>query len=68
MILSGLLSTMNVWVNKLDDIRFSINDAYDITYDRVYQELIVFCIGLLLILINIWCIRTHFLYEKLNSN
>ena len=37
MILSGLLSTMNVWVNKLDDIRFSINDAYDITYDRVYQ-------------------------------
>ena len=42
MILSGLLSTMNVWVNKLDDIRFSINDAYDITYDRVYQELIVF--------------------------
>ena len=28
MILSGLLSTMNVWVDKLDDIRFSINDAY----------------------------------------
>ena len=28
MILSGLLSTMNVWVDKLDDISFSINDAY----------------------------------------
>ena len=28
MILSGLLSTMNVWVDKPDDIRFSINDLY----------------------------------------
>jgi len=28
MVLSGLLSTMNVWVNKVDDIRFSINDLY----------------------------------------
>jgi len=28
MILSGLLSTMNVWVDKIDDIRFSINDVY----------------------------------------
>ena len=26
--MSGLLSTMNVWVDKVDDIRFSINDAY----------------------------------------
>ena len=25
---SGLLSTMNVWVDKADDIRFSINDIY----------------------------------------
>ena len=28
MILSGLLSTMNIWVDKVDDIRFSVNDAY----------------------------------------
>lgn len=28
MILSGVLSTMNVWTNNLNDIRFSINDAY----------------------------------------
>jgi hypothetical protein len=28
MVLSGLLSTMNVWVDKVDDIRFSINDLY----------------------------------------
>ena len=28
MILSGLLTTMNVWVDKADDIRFSLNDLY----------------------------------------
>ena len=28
MILSGLLSSMNVWVNDYSDIRFSINDLY----------------------------------------
>lgn len=29
MIFSGLLSTMNVWVDKVDDIRFSINYVYE---------------------------------------
>ena len=28
MMASGLLSTMNVWVDKIDDIRFSLNDVY----------------------------------------
>ena len=28
MILAGLLSTMNMWVDKLSDIRFSLNDIY----------------------------------------
>ena len=28
MILSGLLSTMNVYADKLDDIRWSLNDIY----------------------------------------
>ena len=28
MIVSGLLSTMNVWVDKIEDIRFSLNDLY----------------------------------------
>jgi len=28
MILSGALSTMNMWVDKYDDIRFSLNDVY----------------------------------------
>jgi len=28
MILSGFASTMNNWINKLDDFRFSLNDVY----------------------------------------
>jgi len=73
MILSGLLSTMNVWVDKVDDIRFSINDAYMtllmtgwmfLFMGIFYQEITVLCIGLLLIIFNIWCIRTQFLITE----
>jgi hypothetical protein len=73
MILSGLLSTMNVLVDKIDDIRFSINDAYMILLMSgwmflfmgiFYQETSVFFIGLLLIIINVWCIRTQFLINE----
>ena len=73
MILSGLLSTMNVWVDKLDDIRFSINDAYMtllmtgwmfLFMGLIYQEIRVLFIGLSLIIINIWCIRNQFLINE----
>lgn len=73
MILSGLLSTMNVWVDKVDDIRFSINDAYMILLMNgwmllfmglINQELYISFIGLLLIIINIWCIRNQFLVNE----
>jgi len=73
MILSGLFSTMNVWVDKLDDIRFSINDVYMtllmsgwmfLFMGLIYQEMNIIFIGLLLIIINIWCIRTQFLITE----
>jgi hypothetical protein len=73
MILSGLLSTMNVWVDKLDDIRFSMNDAYMsllmtgwmfLFMGLVYQEIRVLFIGVSLIIINIWCIRNQFLINE----
>lgn len=73
MILSGLLSTMNVWVDKLDDIRFSINDVYMILLmcgwmflfmGLIYQKQHIFFIGLLFVIINIWCIRTQFLVTE----
>jgi hypothetical protein len=73
MVLSGLLSTMNVWVDKADDIRFSVNDAYMtllmtgwmfLFMGLIYKETSVFFIGLLLILFNIWCIRNQFLVTE----
>lgn len=70
MIFSGLLSTMNVWVDKLDDIRFSINDVYMtllmtgwmfLFMGIYYSETSILCLGLSLVVINIWCIRTQFM-------
>ena len=73
MVLSGILSTMNVWVDKVDDIRFSINDAYMtllmtgwmfLFMGLIYKEISVFFIGLSLIIFNIWCIRNQFLITE----
>ena len=73
MILSGLLSTMNIWVDKYDDIRFSMNDLYMIMLMTgwmfvfmgvVYQEISVFVIGISLVVMNIYFIRTQFLISE----
>ena len=70
MIVSGLLSTMNVWVDKLDDIRFSINDIYMtllmtgwmfLFMGVYYQETVIMFTGGFLVVLNIWCIRTQFM-------
>lgn len=62
MLLSGLLSTMNVWADKFNDIRFSINDVYMtllmtgwmfLFMGLIYQKISVFFIGLSLIIFNI---------------
>ena len=64
---------MNVWVDKADDIRFSVNDAYMtllmtgwmfLFMGLIYKETSVFFIVLLLILFNIWCIRNQFLVTE----
>ena len=77
MILSGLLSTMNMWADKLDDVRFSINDAYMILLMTGWmflfmglidgQSTIIF-IGGLLVAANLWCIRTQFLVSEAQYN
>jgi len=73
MVLSGLLTTMNIWVDKLDDIRFSINDAYMtllmcgwmFLFMGIYHRAInIFFIGTGLVIVNIWCIRTQFLVNE----
>ena len=73
MIISGLLSTMNVWVDKVEDIRFSMNDVYMtllmsgwmfLFMGLIYRELNVFFIGLAFIIITIGFIRTQFLINE----
>ena len=73
MILSGLLSTMNIWVDKYDDIRFSINDAYMtllmcgwmfLFMGLIYKEIMIFIMGLSLVIITIWCIRNQLLVTE----
>ncbi len=73
MIPSGLLSSMYIWVDKLDDVRLSLNDLYMtllmtgwmlLFMAIIHQNLNVFIIGLLMIIINIWCIRTQFMISE----
>lgn len=73
MILAGLLSTMNVWVDKTEHIRFSLNDIYMIFLmtgwmflfmGLYYKESIILTIGTLLVIFNFWCIRTQFMISQ----
>ena len=73
MILSGLLTTMNVWVDKYDDIRFSLNDLYMtllmtgwmfLFMGIFYKDGAVFIIGIALVINMFWCIRTQFLISE----
>ncbi len=73
MIMSGLLSTMNIWVDKWSDIRFSINDVYMILLmtgwmflfmGLLYKEFKIGIFGLLFVVSMIWCIRKQFLVSE----
>lgn len=73
MLLAGVLSTMNVWVDKYEDIRLSLNDLYMILLmcgwmiffmGLWYRELYPTLIGFAMAIANIWCIRTQFLVSE----
>lgn len=73
MIVSGLLSTMNMWVDKIDDIRLSINDVYMVLLmsgwmflfmSLIDKNLNILLISSILIIGIIWCIRTQFLVNE----
>ena len=73
MIISGFLSTMNVWVDKISDIRFSLNDLYMVLlmtgwmffFTGIYYiETYALLFGLVLVASNIWCIRTQFMVSQ----
>lgn len=68
MILAGALSTMNVWVDKLDDMRFSLNDVYMILLMTgwmlffmgiYYTHFGPGLFGLVFVIVSIWAIRTQ---------
>ena len=73
MLFSGLLTTMNIYADKLSDIRLSLNDLYMTLLMTgwmfafmgiFYKELKVFLGGGLLIIFNIWAIRTQFMISE----
>lgn len=73
MIISGALSTMNVWVDKYSDIRFGLNDVYMILLmtgwmflfmGAYYRELNIFTLGTTIVIIILWCIRTQFMISE----
>jgi hypothetical protein len=73
MIMSGILSTMNVWVDKYQDVRISINDIYMAVLMTgwmfffmgiFYMDKPVILFGLTLLLLSVWCIRTQFLVNQ----
>jgi hypothetical protein len=70
MIISGGLSTMNIWVDNYADIRFSLNDLYMIFLmggwmllfmGIIDRKMNIILLGLTLVGFTIWSIRTQFL-------
>ncbi len=68
MILSGLLSTMNLWVDKWSDIRWSLNDIYMALamtgwmfffMGLYYYNTIQITLGIGLLVISFICIRSQ---------
>jgi hypothetical protein len=77
MFISGLLSTMNVWVHNYKDIRLSLNDVYMALLmcgwmfffmGAYYGGSTSIFFGLSLILLSFWCIRTQFLIDLTQYN
>ena len=73
MVVSGLLSTMNVWADSLDDMRFSLNDLYMTLLMTGWMfffmglhswDLVNFAFGLVLVLVSLWLIRTQFMITE----
>lgn len=73
MFIAGLLSTMNLYVNNFNDIRFSINDIYMslvmcgwmfLLYGIFYNIIHYIIGGIIFLLIIFYCIRNQFLISS----
>jgi len=76
-IIAGLLSTMNIWAVNIDHVRLHINDIYMILlmtswmillmniyyFDHIKNANINIIIGLVSIVLIIYCIRTQVLID-----
>ncbi len=68
MFIAGLLSSMNIWVDKFSDIRFHLNDIYMallmcgwclVLIGIYYINLHILLIGIIITIIIIYCIRNQ---------
>jgi len=68
MFIAGLLSTMNIWVDKISDMRFHLNDVYMallmcgwslVLMGIYYININIFTIGIIITAIIIYCIRNQ---------
>jgi hypothetical protein len=73
MFISGLLSSMNNWVDKISDVQFHLNDIYMsllmcgwslILMGIYYIHYKLLVIGIVLTLIIMYCIRTQLFIDK----
>jgi uncharacterized protein YdcH (DUF465 family) len=73
MFISGLLSSMNNWVDKLSDVQFHLNDIYMsllmcgwslILMGIYYIHYKLLVIGIVLTFIIMYCIRTQLFIDK----
>ena len=73
MFIAGLLSSMNIWVDKISDMRFHLNDVYMsllmcswclIFIGIYYIELNILLIGIIFTFLMIYCIRTQIFIDE----
>ena len=71
--IAGLLSTMNVWVEKISDIRIGLNDIYMSLLMTGWMFLLMGIyhrskkfgvIGIIIIILSFICIRSQFLINE----
>ena len=73
MFIAGLLSSMNIWVDKISDIKFHLNDVYMsllmcgwslLLMGIVYININILLIGIIMTIIIIYCIRNQVFIDE----
>ena len=73
MFIAGLLSSMNIWVDKISDCRFHLNDVYmsllmcgwSLVFIGIfYININILIIGIIMTIIIIYCIRNQLFIDE----